>query len=93
MGNNMLYLSQLAWGVRTNKANKHISRGKYKRKFLPLKQQDKSQENENVAPTDSASTLDGSHINLNQLASFISDVSSHSVMPNWYYLFDWRDIS
>ena len=66
-----------------NKKNKaHASRGKYNATLIKAAQkriQEGSQQKENVAPPESAPSLDGSRIiNLKQLESFISDVSSHS---------------
>ena len=66
-----------------NKKNKaHASRGKYNATRIKAAQkriQEGSQQKENVAPPESAPSLDGSRIiNLKQLESFISDVSSHS---------------
>ena len=62
--------------------NTQISRGNYKKKFHPHKVRradDKHYEKENIAPQESAAALDGSWIiNLEQLAFFISDISSHS---------------
>ena len=66
-------------GSRKNKANKHISRGVYKKKFQPWNVQNKVQVKENLSQSHSSATLEGSRIiNLQQLASFIGDVSSHS---------------
>lgn len=72
----ILHHSAGKMGSGKNKANTHISRGKYKKKFP--RRNKWQQQQENVTASTSKTSLKGSRIiNMEQLASFVSDISSH----------------
>ena len=65
-------------GKQKNRQTLHKNRGKYQKKFQPKTIQN-TQHEENTSPSVPLDSLDGSRIiNLKELASFITDVSSHS---------------
>lgn len=63
-------------GNKKNRANPHISRGKYKKQFASMQS---TQDTSLATVSPSTIPIQGSHIvNMDRLASFIADVSTHS---------------
>ena len=66
-------------GSAKNKKNPHVSRGKFRKRRPPQCRNREHEQKENIGPGGSTNSLEGSRIiNLQQLASFVKDISSHS---------------
>ena len=62
-----------------NKKNLHVSKGKFINRRRRPKSRTTEERKENVSPGSSTSPLEGSRIiNLEQLASFVTNIGSHS---------------
>ena len=65
-------------GSAKNKKNPHVSREKFRKRLPPQCQNWEHEQKENISPGCSTILLEGSLIiNLQQLASFVKDISSH----------------
>ena len=75
----LLNLSCSKMGSAKNKKNPHVSRGKFRKRRPPQCRNKEHDQKENISPGCSTNALEGSRIiNLQQLASFVKDISSHS---------------